>query len=374
MLKIILYILLAVIVTIGLFFAWFFVIYLKVPALTIPEESNETQSIQIVDQWFENLNSIGKFNGAVLISKNGEPLLVKGYGYADPDKKTKLTEHSSFQLASVSKQFTAAGIMILKEKEMLDYNDKITTYIPELPYKDVTIRHLLNQTSGIPDIYMELANKNKKDFKVLTNDIVVKLLGKEKRVVDFAPNDKYEYSNTNYVLLSYIIEQVSGKSYENFLKSALFDPLGMKNSRVWNLISKDSTFMNKTDDLERKNSKFVKLKPTYLDGVSGDGAVYTSVADMLIWDRFWYSNPIISKPNLEEAFKNVTLNDQQKSDYGFGWVLTKDGMWHNGSWLGANTIISRNTKKNTCLVILDNSSNVFIHKILEEIKKFENRL
>lgn len=327
------------------------------------------KKIETIDQWFANLEQKGKFNGAVLISLDTIPALMKGYGFTSHEKNKKIDEHSSFQLASVSKQFTAAGIMLLKHQQKLDFDDPVAKFIDNFPYQDVTIRHLLNQTSGIPDVYMELADKYQKEIKILTNQKVIDLLIQEKPKINSKPNENYSYSNTNYVILAHLIEKISQKSHEAFMRSEIFEPLGMKNSRVWNLISADKTFDTKTDDMRRNGKGFEKLEPTFLDGVSGDGAVYTSIADMVIWDMFWYHNKLINADIINEAFLKPTLNNGSFSSYGFGWVIEDDAMWHNGSWLGANTYIWRNPKSKKCVVILDNASSIFTESIIEELHK-----
>ncbi|MEM6632012.1 MAG: serine hydrolase domain-containing protein [Bacteroidota bacterium] len=366
--KIVLYILLGFAILLGGFFVWFFLFFYKLPPLNIPQGSSDAQKIALIDEWFTTLQKENKFNGVVFFAKDGEALLAKGYGFTNYTKEETLTENSSLRLASVSKQFTAAGIMRLKEKGMLNYDDLVSTYIENFPYKDVSIRNLLNQTSGIPDIYMELAKRKKKEIDLLTNEIAVELIVTEKRKAESGPNEEFQYSNTNYIILARLIEILSGLSFEEFMRVELFEPLGMENTRVWNLLSEEATFDHKADDFKNFNGRASQLKPSFIDGVAGDGAVFCSAKDMLIWDSFWYENPFIGQASLEEAFKKPQLNDGKTSNYGFGWVLTKEGMWHNGAWLGARTIISRDTANKTCWVVLDNSSNVFFDEIIEEFR------
>jgi len=361
------YIILGIVLFAATFFGGFFFIYFKVPALKFSKEFSDEKKKEILDNWFSALQAKGKFNGVVLVAKEEKSILAKGYGFTNHERKIKLNENSSLRLASVSKQFTAAGIMLLQEKGKLEYDDLVSVYIKDFPYEEVTIRNLLNQTSGIPDIYMELATQNKKEIKLLTNQIAVDLIVKEKRKADSKPNEKFEYSNTNYIILGRLIEIISGLSFEDYMKTELFEPLGMKNTRVWNLKSKTSTFENKADDFETILWKRSKLESSFLDGVAGDGAVFSSANDMLIWDSFWYENSLLSPSNIKEAFKKPILNNGEISDYGFGWMVKEKVMWHNGSWLGATTITMRNTENKRCLVVLDNSSNIFFDKIIDAL-------
>ncbi len=321
----------------------------------------------MTDEWFMLLQKQKKFNGAVLISKDGKTTLAKGYGYADADKTRKVTEHTSLRLASVSKQFTATGIMLLNEEGQLSYDDLVSKHIVGFPYEGVTVRHLLNQTSGIPDVYLRLAEKNKDEIELLTNEIAVSLLTNEGASASYAsPGSNYEYSNSDYILLARIIEGVSNQSLETFLRERIFEPLGMSNSRVWNLLSEKDEDPNRAEDLliEEDKAEVVKLEPGFVDGVAGDGAVFSSVSDLAKWDQFWYNDQLMPRSSKMLAFEKPTLSDGKKSHYGFGWMIVDDGMWHNGAWMGARTGIYRNTKAKTCTVILDNSASIYTDDII----------
>ena len=259
--------------------------------------------------------------------------------------------------------------MFLKEKNKIDYDDLVSKYISDFPYKNVTIRHLLNQTSGIPDSYLDLAENVKDKIGILTNEKALKLIVESKLKANFEPNDKYEYSNTNYIILARIVELVSNQSFEDFMKNNIFIPLGMNNTRVWNLVSEDKTFKGKTNGFEDLAGEIREIKPTFVDGVAGDGGVFSSINDLIVWEKFWYKNELISDKNLKEAFKKPKLNDGTISNYGFGWVIVnEDIVMHNGAWLAANTYFVRNIKKKTSFVLLDNSSNLFFGKIIKNLK------
>ena len=357
-----------VLIAIG-FFIWFFVSFLQIPELELPENSNEKEKIVLIDNWFEKLNSENKFNGGVLFRKDGQPTLAKTYGYTNSKQTERLNNNSSFRLGSISKQFTASGIMLLKENKILDYDDLVSKHISGFPYQNVTIRNLLNQTSGIPDVYLELAENEKDNLGILTNEKALQLIIENNIKSNFEPNDKFDYSNTNYIILARIIELISNQSFEDFMKDNIFIPLGMNNTRVWNLVSKDKTFEGKTDGFKDLAGVVNEIKPTFVDGVAGDGGVFSSINDFMIWDEFWYKNELISNENLKEAFKRPILNNGQTSNYGFGWVIVSDDIvMHNGAWLAAKTYFVRNIKKKTSLVILDNSANLYFNKIIKNLK------
>ncbi|MEM6377019.1 MAG: serine hydrolase domain-containing protein [Bacteroidota bacterium] len=365
--RIFLIILLVLVVIAGAIFGWAY-FFMQVPELEIKESSSQAEKIEAIDQWLAKLEDKGKFNGSILIAKDGAPLLLNAYGYTDHKKETRLTAQSAFRLASVSKQFTATGIMLLHEAGQLNYDTAVSVYLENYPYEGVTVRHLLNHTSGMPDLYMDLAETHKATLgDTLSIDEVVQLMIRYPEDPVAAPGAVYAYNNTGYVLLAAIVQSISGQSFEQFMQDKLFDPLEMKNTRVWNLFSEQSTFPNKTASFINM-VKAGPMPPSWLDGVAGDGAVFSSPEDFLIWDQFWYGNDLISQENLKEAFKTPKLADGRISDYGFGWTVPNEQMvWHNGAWLGARTAIIRRMENKTCLVLLDNSLNERLDDILQQI-------
>ncbi|MEL7163293.1 MAG: serine hydrolase domain-containing protein, partial [Bacteroidota bacterium] len=202
----------------------------------------------------------------------------------------------------------------------------------------------------------------------------VRLVNQEAAPAVNRPGTAFAYSNTNYVLLAGIIEATSGKSFEAFLREELFTPLEMPNTRVWNLVSGEKTFPNKTGGFGRFAGRIKVLKPDFLDGVAGDGAVFSSIEDFLIWDRFWTGNELISDDLLQQAFVPGQLQGNETSKYGFGWALEEGYHWHNGSWLGAMTHIARNPERGTLLVILDNSQNIRLGDIAREVESVWRQL
>lgn len=182
---------------------------------------------------FETLGERNQFNGAVLAAEDGGILYHHAFGYADLPEKRLLQENSLFELASLSKPFTALAVVLLEEKGMLGYEDKVERWIPGFPYEGVTIRHLLNHTSGLPE-YIECFFVNWDKSRVAVNQDVVDMLMNEQPPCYFAPNEDWLYSNTGYVLLAVLIEKASGMSYADFLKQHIFTPVGMANTRVYN--------------------------------------------------------------------------------------------------------------------------------------------
>jgi CubicO group peptidase (beta-lactamase class C family) len=318
-----------------------------------------------LDTLLTELIKEGHFNGVVLIARNGELAFKKACGIANCETKAALTTATPFNLASLAKQFTAMGIMILAEKGKLKYDDSIAKYLPDLNYyKAVTIRNLLNHTGGLIE-YFELFEKYKWDTsKIADNNDLIELLKKNQPVPLFEPGSRYMYSNTGYALLASIIQKVSGLPYETFLKQNIFDPLGMRNSFAFNLKMKQAPGeMAKGFIMKNETPSLFDL--AYTDGIMGDGNIYCSAEDLFIWDQALYTEKLVKKTTLELAYTPARLKDGSTLDYGFGWHISPDrkSVHHNGAWVGFRTFIFRDLSSKNTLIILDNSANRYFNQL-----------
>ncbi|MEM1249866.1 MAG: serine hydrolase domain-containing protein [Acidobacteriota bacterium] len=343
------------------------------PPFEVEPRATEAERLQSFDLWLAELHQDNKFNGGVLIAREGEPLLMKSYGFADASAERPLAEDSAFRLASVSKQFTATAILLLVQDQALRLDVPVATYLEGFPYPDVTITHLLQQTSGIPDVYLTRAEKEKEHLgDVLRVQDVPKLLIEDPPEPFAAPGAVYAYSNTNYVTLAALVEVASGLSFEEFTTQRIFQPLGMKDSRVWNLVS-EVPFPNRVRDFQQRGRKRKPLDPTWIDGVAGDGAVHTSLRDLLRWDAFWRQDDdsprILSPELLAAAQEPPTLTDGSSSTYAFGLEVLEDRIEHSGGWLGARTYFARYPADGTCIAILDNSASETTGAVLAAARK-----
>ncbi|HLP45447.1 MAG TPA: serine hydrolase domain-containing protein [Candidatus Kapabacteria bacterium] len=325
-----------------------------------------------LDTLLNDLNKEGQFNGAVLIAKNGEIVFKKACGIANSETKTPLTTATPFNLASLAKQFTAMGIMILAEKGKLKYDDSIAKYLPELNfYKAITIRRLLNHTGGLSE-YSELFEKYRWDTaKTADNDDLIALLKKHLPAPLFGAGSQYLYSNTGYALLASIIQKVSGQPYETFLKQNIFEPLGMRNSFAYNLKMKQSPG-ERAKGFIMKNTTPSPFDLTYMDGIMGDGNIYSSAEDLFIWDQALYTEKLVKKATLDQAYTPGRLNDGSLIDYGFGWLLSGDqkSVRHQGAWVGFRTFIYRDLSLKNTLIILDNSTNRYFSQITRTLFEY----
>ncbi|MDR4433091.1 serine hydrolase [Bacillus tequilensis] len=316
---------------------------------------------------FKALGQKHQFNGTVLAAEDGDILYHHSFGYAELTEKRPLQTNSLFELASLSKPFTALGIILLEEKGILGYEDDVERWLPGFPYKRVTIRHLLNHTSGLPD-YMGWFLTNWDRHKIAVNQDIVNMLMNEGLPGYFEPNDGWLYSNTGYVLLAVIIEKASGMSYADFMKVSIFSPVGMKETRVYNrrlrpermdhyaygyVYDVHSETYVLPDDLEETN--YV----VYLDGIQGDGTVNAVASDLFRFDQALYQDDLISNASKKAAFSPVRLNNGETFDYGFGWVLQNSPekgriVSHSGGWPGYSTTMIRYIDHRKTLIYLSN--------------------
>jgi len=334
---------------------------LSIPTLQVSGVTTKENKIRQLDKWLSSLYSQGKFQGVVLLATDGEVIFSKGYGFADNKGKEQLTQHSSFNLASVSKQFTAAGITLLKHQGKLSYSDELQKFIPELSfYKNVTIRHLLNHTSGIPD-YLSLANDYIPENETVTTEKLIKVYSERNPSFKFKPSDKFQYSNIGYVLLAEIIERITDKSYADYLSKNIFQPLGMSHTKVFNLLSKDEP-NNRVYGFKRKYLLFGKKQPSDLnrfDGVAGDGGIYSSAHDLFVWHQALLSGVFIPIEEISENYQSGILNSGRKIGYGFGWFTNNDGsVEHAGGWQGFASYLYRQPEDGRLIVVLDNTANI----------------
>jgi len=334
--------------------------------------TNETGNLnQQMDEYLKGQADYFRFNGNVLIAEKGKVIFQKSYGYADFDKKRLLNDSSVFELASVSKQFTATAILLLKDKNKLKLTDSLTQYFPELPYKGITLYHMLTHTSGLPD-YEEAMNNKWDRRKIAFNADMIAFLAREKPPLVFTPGSRWEYSNTAYALLASIVEKVSGLTFSAYLTNNVFQPLGMSHSRIYNTRrSLKDTITNYAygfvyDDSLKKYALPDSIPDLsfviYLDGIQGDGVVNSTTADLLIWDRAVKNHSLLLEATQKEMLKEQALADTvNKVYYGFGVFLEKTEagrvVSHSGGWPGYTTFLARNADKDQTFILLSNNSS-----------------
>jgi CubicO group peptidase (beta-lactamase class C family) len=319
------------------------------PALLILGGIAQCQDIGAkVDQYIEGLLKQNRFSGAILLAKEGKVVHSKAYGQADRELNVPNTTATKFRLGSITKQFTAVAILQLAEKKKLTLDETAAKYIPDSHegWKKVTIRHLLQHTSGMPS-FTGFPDYSK--FKVLPGtgpELIARFKDKD---LEFEPGSQYRYSNSGYYLLGYIVEQVSGMSYENYLRANIFDPLGMSDTRC------DSNATIIARRASGYTSGLVEVQnATYIDMSvpGGAGNMISTVEDLFRWDRALYTDKVLSKASRDAMFT------PGKNNYGFGWAITRSGerlvIGHGGGIDGFNTQILRYPEQDAVLIALSN--------------------
>ena len=311
-----------------------------------------------LDSLMKAKHEAGEFNGTILVALGGKIKYRKAFGVAEKDRDLKAD--TPFYLGSLAKSFTGMCVMMLAEKKKLGYDDKIVDYFSELPefMGEITVRHLLNHTSGIPDYYAM-----GKYVDSMTNEMVMEVI-LDLKSLEFPPGEKYSYSNTGYVLLSMLIERVAKESYRKFLKWKIFDPLGMEYSEIF-----DGT-QPKMSRRARGHSQSGE-RNDYQARTTGAGGVYSQIDDLFIWDQALYDNNLIKAENLEQAFTPARLTSGELSYYGFGWVLEAKNpkvVQHSGSLAGFRSFFYRDTENKNTIILLSNFTND-VKSIKEEIVK-----
>ena len=289
---------------------------------------------------------------AVGIVRGNQTLLAKGYGLANVEHGVPVTTETIFQSGSVGKQFTSAGIMLLVEDGKLSLSDPITKFFPDAPatWKDITVRHLLTHTSGIPDYTTESMNY-RQDY---TEDEMAKMAYSLQ--LEFPAGSRWNYSNTGYALLGFIAHKVGGGFYGDLLADRLFKPLGMNSARV---ITEEDIVMNRAGGYrlvagELKNQEWVAPKLN----TTADGSLYLSLNDMLAWERGLRAGAVLKPESWQMVFDPVRLNSGNRYPYGFGWSIDTIGgqlrISHGGSWQGFRTQIDRYRGDDVSIIVLAN--------------------
>ena len=315
-----------------------------------------------LDRKFKRLQRLTGFNGTVLYAEKGRIIFKKAYGFTNVRRKRdSLTTHSAFQLASVSKMFSAMAIMILKTEGKVDYDIDIRTYLPDFPYEGVTCRMLMTHRSGLPR-YMSLALDHWKNKRIpMDNNDMMNLFVEYIPDVYFKPDHGFHYCNTNFALLANVVESVSEMHFDEFVKKRIFEPLGMNDSFVYNMRNDSSVplYVEKgVPGYYHRGWRWRRMENDYLNGVMGDKNVYTSVEDLYKYDKALDDFTLVPDSVLHEAFvKGSPKYWRRKDNYGFGWRLktSMDSVaYHFGWWKGFRTFYIRDMRHQKTLVVLTN--------------------
>ena len=334
-------------------------------------KANVIKRTAMAEKAFKEMRKEQGLNGVVLYAEGGQVLYRKAFGWRNLIKANdSIRIDDQFQLASVSKMFTAEAVMLLYSQGKLDYDDDLTKYIPEFPYKGITIRHLLNHRSGLSR-YETLADEHWPDRGVpATNDDIIKLFAQYKPDPYNQPDVTFHYTNVNYALLASIVERVSGKHFEDFMKEQVFAPLGMNRSYIYSLrgIGRLHTYVDtevQGHDLLRKGAR--RAQDDYLNGVVGDKVMFSTVDDLYRFSMAIDCQLFLPDSIQQEAFKPGSPEWKRGENYGFGWRLNEKHpgvVFHFGWWKGYRSFFIRDVEKGRVLIVLTNTDNGAIGDLL----------
>lgn len=315
-----------------------------------------------VDALFAPWSATDSPGCAVAVVRDGRIAYSRGYGMANLDLDVANTSSTVFNIASMSKQFTAASIVMLAQAGKLALDDDVRKYVPELPQyeRTITIRQLLQHTSGIRDFIDLMTLGGRPIDSVYTLDKTLRLIARQ-RALNFAPGDRYLYSNSGFILLLAIVERVSGEKFGRFVERNIFEPLGMKNSRVYD---------NRSMIVKRRATGYFKRPNGSLGGrmsawqIPGDGGVLTTVEDLFLWDQSFYDQKLGGTANGADLIAQLTmpgkLHDGSPMEYGLGLrVETYRGLRlisHSGAIGGFGTQMYRFPERRFSAIVLCNTS------------------
>jgi len=329
----------------------------KLVALTLPLlatpviAQSPDRSIDSLMAQYTRLDGPG---ASLLVLRDGRVAYMKGYGLADVENHAAVTPESNFRLASLSKQFTATAVMLLAADGKLRYDDAVTTLLPGLPSlaNGVTVRHLLNHTSGLPD-YEDFVPDSQ---RTQVHDRDIPRLIAHASVPKFPAGTRFSYSNTGYGLLALIVERTSGQRFGDFLHDRIFASLGMTGTVAHE--EGRSVVAHRAYGYSVNSAGVRRTDQSNTSAVLGDGGIYSSAADLVKWDRALEQHTLVGAEAQQLAWTPPVLGGGQSTEYGFGWFIDRDHgtmrLRHHGESRGFTNSILRYPEKRLTVVILTN--------------------
>lgn len=344
----------------------------EVPVAFYPTSSTKTVTKKL-DSLLTRINKRHDFHGSLLVAHKGKIIYNNHVGYADFKNKESISDSSIFQLASVSKQFTAAAIMLLKERNQLQLTDSVTAYFPEFPYKDVTITHLLNHTAGLPK-YFWVAEHKWTNEKAPTNTEMMDLLSTSNVERFFRPGRNFDYSNTGYFVLASIVEKISQMPFGDFMQSEIFEPLNMSDSYIYSFGNNPINEKQLTGYRLYRGWRHLPINGTVNDAITGDKNVYSTSKDLYKWIIGLNQGKLLSQESLDLMYTKGKTVYKREIPYGFGFRLaeSKDEdpiIYHHGKWNGFSTSLTQYPEDEIVVIVLEHTSYNAMTNLNRKIKK-----
>jgi len=333
--------------------------------------SAQVSSTQI-DTIFASLRSTSAPGAAILVVRDGKPVFRRGYGVTDLRTRHPIDAKTNFRLASFTKQFTATAIMLLVHDGRLHYENHLTDFFPEFPAygKSITVRNLLNHTSGLPDyediLTKQYPNTPEDNIPQVLDAGVLKLL-EQLSAGKFRPGSKWDYSNSGYATLAMIVEKVSGKSFRQFLHERIFIPLKMTSTLAYE--KGKNEVPHRAYGHTQEDGTWRETDQSSTSAVLGDGGIYSSLDDLAKWDRGLREHTLLRTKEMQPALTPVQPaggpaknSEGEPVSYGFGWFLDPyrghNRMWHYGETVGFRTVIERFPDDDLTIIMLANRADV----------------
>ncbi|HWS78605.1 MAG TPA: serine hydrolase domain-containing protein [Thermomonas sp.] len=292
---------------------------------------------------------------SLLVLRDGEAIVRRGFGRSDLEQGIEAGPGTNYRLASVSKQFTAVAILLLAQEGKLAIDDPVRKWLPSLPREAdaITLRHLLTHTSGLVDYEDLMAAPY--DGQILDAGVLA-LLEQERRLY-FAPGSTYRYSNSGYALMSLVVERASGMAYPAFLRSRIFEPLGMHHSLAY--VAGGPDVPHRAWGYSEVAGAWQRTDQSSTSAVLGDGGIYSSIDDLARWDAALYDDRLLSDASRALAFAPhaAVTGAERTTHYGFGWRITGDTLWHSGETIGFRNVIVRWPAQRLTVVLLSNRND-----------------
>src|SRR5690606_33159641 len=307
-----------------------------------------------VDSLMQRYQGLGP-GASLLVLRDGEAVVRRGYGLSDLEAGTEAGPATNYRLASVSKQFTAAAVLLLAQDGKLSIDDPVRRWLPSLPPSAdaITLRHMLSHTSGLvdyEDLMGDAGQGQTRDAGVLD------LLEKQDRLY-FPAGSAYRYSNGAYALLALIVEKASGLDYPAFLEQRIFEPLGMHDTIAY--VAGGPEVSNRAWGYSLVDGAWQRTDQSTTSAVLGDGGIYSSIDDLARWDAALYDDRLLSDASRALAFSPQARVTDEPYDaaYGFGWRITGDTLWHSGETIGFRNVIVRWPHQRLTVVLLSNRND-----------------
>ena len=314
--------------------------------------SSDERTTRAIDGLMHKYAGAGP-GASLLVLRDGVPLVRRAYGLADVEHEVAATPATNYRLASVTKQFTAAAILLLVQDGRVGLDDHVRQWLPSLPAAadGVTIRQLLTHSSGLIDYEDVMPG----DTTTQLRDADVLHLLESQNQTYFAPGTGYRYSNSGYALLALIVERASGQSFPSFLRQRIFVPLGMQHTLAF--VKGGPAVANRAYGYSESGAAWQRTDQSLTSAVLGDGGIYSSIDDLARWDAALYDDRLLDDEPRRLAFSAHVATDDADVQYGFGWRITGETLWHSGESIGFRNVIVRYPRQRLTVIILSNRND-----------------